>query len=125
MKKIPVIILLLLLLSCLTRPVYAQLGGACKSNELDTAIGCINVTDFGTFAGFLLPWIIGIAGGIAFFFILFSVLLITTSAGDPKKLQAGQEQLTSAVMGLVLVVFSIFLLRVVGYDVFKIPGIGP
>jgi len=51
--------------------------------------------------------------------------LITTSAGDPKKLQAGQEQLTSAVTGLVLVIFSIFILKVIGVDIFKLPGFLP
>lgn len=92
-------------------------GGA-----IDTAIGCIKVSDFSTFSGWLLNWVIGIAGGIALLLILYSAFLITTSAGDPKKLQAGQEQLTSAVTGLILVIFSIFILKVIGVDIFQIPG---
>jgi hypothetical protein len=82
------------------------------------------MSSFSTFATWFLTWGIGIAGGIAFLFILYSVLLITTSQGDPKKLQAGQEQLTSAITGLILVIFAVFVLRVIGVDIFCIPGFG-
>lgn len=125
MKKrfIPILLIFFLLLSA--HPSFAQTctvpGGG---TGIDSAIGCINVTDFSSFAGWLLSWGIGIAGGISLLLILYSTFLITTSSGDPKKLQAGQEQLTSAVTGLLLVIFSIFILKVVGVDIFKIPGFG-
>lgn len=77
------------------------------------------------FTGWFLGWGIGISGGIALLFVLYSIFLITTSAGDPKKLQAGQEQLTSSITGLLMVIFSVFLLKVVGYDVFRLPGFNP
>lgn len=101
-----------------TSPVLAQ----CSGGFCDTAIGRINVSSFGGFASDLLRWGIGMAGGIAMLFILYSVFLISTSAGDPKKLQAGQEQLTSALEGLLLIIFSVFIMQIIGVRIFAIPG---
>lgn len=95
---------------------------------LDTAIGCIPVRgnkDAVThvFAGWFLGWAIGVAGGLALLLIVFSGFQIMTAQGDPQKLQAGRELLTSAISGLILIVFSIFLLRLIGVQILNIPGI--
>jgi hypothetical protein len=92
--------------------------------SIDTAIGCIPVANTDAFIGFLLRWGIGIAGGIAFLLILFAGFQITTSGGDPKKLQAGKELLTSAIAGLLLLIFSVFILRLVGVDILGLPEFG-
>ena len=108
----------------LAQPVFAQNGinTPCDSNTCNTAIGQVPVSNFGAFATFLLKWGLGVAGGISLLFILYSVFLITTSAGDPKKLQSGQEQLTSAIEGLLLIIFSVFLLQLIGVHILAIPG---
>ena len=98
--------------------IYCQ-GGT----SLRTAIGCIPINDQTAFIGWILGWSIGIGGGIAFLLILYAGFQITTSQGDPKKLQAGQELLTSAISGLILLIFSVFILRVIGVDILKIPGL--
>ncbi len=92
--------------------------------EIDTAIGCIPVSNTKEFARFYLRWGLGIGGGVALILIVIAGLQITTSAGDPKKLQAGKELLTAAIMGLVLLIFSAFILRLIGVDILKIPGFG-
>jgi len=115
--------------TCCTDVAECRLPVTCTTvsggTGINSAIGCINVSSLSGFTGWLLTWGIGVAGGIALLLILYSAFLITTSAGDPKKLQAGQEQLTSAVTGLVLVIFSIFILKVIGVDIFKLPGFLP
>ena len=90
------------------------------ANEIDTAIGCIPVEKPSDLIGFLLPWGIGIAGGIAFLLIIYAGFLIMSSAGDPHRLQAGKELLTAAFSGLILLIFSVFLLRLIGVNILGI-----
>lgn len=88
--------------------------------EAWTAIGCIQTTPEGFIKSFL-GLGVGIAGGIAFLLILFSGFQMMTSAGNPEKLNAGKELMTSAISGLVLIVFSIFLLRLIGVEILGLP----
>lgn len=92
-------------------------------NSINTAIGCIPVNDTNAFAGWFLGWAIGVSGGLALLLIVFSGFQIMTAAGDPQKLQEGRELLTAAVSGLILIIFSIFLLRLIGVKILAIPGI--
>jgi hypothetical protein len=87
---------------------------------IDTAIGCIPIEDTNSLIGFILKWAIGVGGGIAFLLILVAGFQIMTSTGDPKRLQAGKELLTSAVAGLILLIFSVFILRIIGVDILGI-----
>lgn len=88
-----------------------------------TALGCIH-TDPSTFIGEILRIGIGIGGGIAFLLILFGGFQILTSAGNPEKLNAGKELVTSAITGLLIIIFSLFILRLIGFKIFAIPGFG-
>lgn len=89
-----------------------------------TAIGCIT-TDPNNLLGTILRLALGLAGGIAFLLILFGGLQIMTSAGNPEQLNAGRELVTSAIIGLILILFSIFLLQFIGYNIIGIPGFTP
>src|SRR3990167_7011267 len=101
--------------------VLAQLGsGGCGSDEIDTAIGCIPIGDQNSLAGVFLRWAIGIGGGVAFILIIVAGFQMTTSSVDPKKLQASKELLTSAIGGLLLLIFSVFLLELIGVKVLGI-----
>lgn len=86
-----------------------------------TAIGCIPTTPAG-FVGQILSFGLGIAGGIAFLLILSGGFQILTSAGNPEQLNAGKELIGSAIAGLLMIIFSVFLLRFIGVDVLRIPG---
>ncbi|HJX45748.1 MAG TPA: hypothetical protein VJ399_01090 [Patescibacteria group bacterium] len=92
--------------------------------KIDTAIGCIPLGNQNEFIGFILTWGIGIAGGIAFLLMIYAGFIIMTSSGNPDRLKAGQELLTSAIMGIILLIFSVFILRIIGVDILKIPGLG-
>ena len=52
--------------------------------------------------------------------MLIAGFQIMTSSGNPERLRAGQELLTSAVAGLILLVFSVFILRTIGIDILGI-----
>lgn len=86
-----------------------------------TALGCIQTSPQGFVQDFL-GLAIGIGGGIAFLLILFGGFQMMTSAGNPEHLNAGRELVTAALSGLLLIIFSVFLLRIIGYDILRIPG---
>lgn len=88
-----------------------------------TALGCIQ-TDPQQFIGEILRIGVGIGGGIAFLLILFGGFQILMSAGNPEKLNAGKELVTSAITGLLIIIFSLFILRLIGFNIFGIPGFG-
>lgn len=92
----------------------------CQNNEINTAIGCISISDIDRFVSQSLVWSLGIAGGIFLVLSIYAGLLIMTSQGDPRKYKLGNEILLSAVAGLIMLVFSVFLLRFLGVDILKI-----
>jgi len=100
----------------------------CKQGEpgegIQTALGCIPTKDPTQFVGWLLKFAIGIGGGIAFLLIIFGAIKILTSAGNPENVKAGQEMITSALMGLLFIIFSLFLLQLIGVKILNIPGFG-
>lgn len=89
---------------------------------IDTAIGCIPIENTGDTITWFLGWFIGISGGIAFLLIVFSGFQMMTASGDPQKLQNGREMLTAAVSGLILIIFSVFLLDLIGVKILQLPG---
>ncbi len=101
---------------------FAQnIHGACGT-AIDTALGCIPVDSTDRFVGWFLGWAIGVAGGIALLLIVVAGFNIMTASGDPQKLNGGRELLTAAVSGLILIIFSVFLLRLIGVNILHIPG---
>lgn len=103
------------------RPAPCDTAGG---EGLETAIGCIPIKDANAFLGFFFRWAVGIAGGIAFLLITVSGFQIMTASNNPQQLQSGRELLTAAVSGLILIIFSVFLLRLIGIEILKIPGLG-
>lgn len=99
-------------------------GGDCGDAELNTAIGCIPISNTNQLIAFILRWAIGIGGGIAFLLIIVSGFQIMTSSGNPERIQAGKELMTSAIAGLIMLVFSVFILRIIGVDILGLGGFG-
>jgi len=97
--------------------------GGTTNSGINTAIGCVPVLSDSTgtaFMGFVLKWALGIGGGIAFLLILYGGFMVMTSAGNPERLKAGQELLTSAISGLLLLIFSIVVLKFIGIDILQL-----
>lgn len=89
----------------------------CEGKEaINTAIGCIPIDQKGL-TEFLLKWGVGLAGGVSIGLSVYAGIIIMTSNGDPKKLQGGKELLTASIAGAALVVFSAFILRILGVDI--------
>lgn len=88
----------------------------------DSAIGPID-TDPVKFATKIFAIILSLAGGIALVLIMISGYQLMTSQGDPEKVKAAQEMLTSAIVGLLFIIFSLVILQIIGVDLLKIPGL--
>lgn len=99
-----------------------QASGICK--KIDTQFGNIP-TDVANFVQWVLSFILGIAGGIVTLLIIVSGYRLMTSQGNPEKVQAAREQLTSAIVGLLFIIFSLFILQLITVDILKIPGFEP
>lgn len=121
-------------------PVFAKIEDICKNtaNKAEcevcvrplsqggkggawTALGCIPANGSGFIAWIFGP-LLGIIGGIAFLLILWGGFTIITSTGDPQRITHGREIITSALAGLLLIIFSVFILRLIGVDILAIPG---
>lgn len=86
-----------------------------------TALGCLD-TSGGGFIEDLFQLGVGIGGGVALILIIFGAFKMMTSAGNPEHLNEGKELVTAAITGLLFIIFSVFLLKLIGYDILHIPG---
>jgi hypothetical protein len=97
-------------------------GSGTDDPWVNTALGCVPVR-VDQFIAWLLPYMFGIAGGISFLLMVYGFILMTVSSGDPKAVQGAQETISSAIMGLLVSIFAIFILRLITVGILKIPGI--
>jgi hypothetical protein len=67
---------------------------------------------------------LGIAGTSALLMILAGGFMLSTSGGDTKRVGEARELITSAVIGLLFIIFSVTLLQFIGVNLFHIPGFG-
>lgn len=95
-------------------------------NKTWTPIGCIDfdVASPGGFVNTLLRFVIGIAGGLAFLGFLWGGFQMVTSSGDPGRLTSGRSMILASLGALLLIIFSTFLLRFIGFDILRLPGFG-
>lgn len=93
-----------------TDPAFGQSYGVL------TAIGCVP-TDIGKLTQRLVEVFVGLAGGVALILMLWGAIEMILSRGDTNALKSGQGRFTSAILGLVFILFSIVLLRIIGVDI--------
>ncbi len=92
----------------------------CNGEGVRSAVGCIPVGNTQAFTEYLLRWGMGVGGGIALLLIGYGGFMVITAGGNPQKVQAGKELITASLAGLLFIIFSAFLLRLVGIDVLGI-----
>lgn len=88
-----------------------------------TAIGCIP-RDPEKIVKSLLRLGLGMGGGFALIIILASGFVLSVSQGEPNRINEAKQWLTSALVGLLFIIFSVTLLHFIGYTIFKLPGFG-
>lgn len=101
-------------------------GGLCNSSTEDmskigtgvqTAIGCVPFDQINTFSRFFITWGLGVGGGFSMLVFILAAFNFMTSSGDPAKLQTAKELTISAITGIIFLVFSVFLLKIIGVNI--------
>jgi len=93
-----------------------------KCTQIMTAIGPIDTSPEG-FIGSIFKIILSLSGFAAVIIIIYSGYRLITSQGDKEKIQGARETITSAILGLLFIIFSIFILELIGVDILQIPGL--
>ena len=93
----------------------------CGDGYLKTALGCIPYNR-NAFISALLTFIVGIAGAVALVTMLIATLQIMTAGGNAEQLQKGKELFTSAIVGLLFLIFSVSLLGIIAGNIIRLPG---
>lgn len=86
---------------------------------IQTALGCIN-TNPQEFINNLFTILLGLGGGIAFLLMIVGALFVLTSQGQPERVSRGKEVFVGAISGLLMIIFSTFLLELIGVDILGI-----
>jgi len=93
-----------------------------KDDGVWTAVGCF-YSDFSrTLNERIFGLAVSIAGMVALGCIIYAAFLMQTSGGNPERTGKAQELMTACITGLVVIIFSIFILRVIGVDILRLPG---
>ncbi len=104
-------------------PACSSAGGLKCEGEtkpaFKTALGCIH-TNPADLVQDVLKFGVGIGGGLAFLMMLLGAFQMLTSAGNPETLAAGKDRLTSAIIGLLFIIFAVLLLQIIGVDILGI-----
>ena len=82
----------------------------------------INTANPGTFVSSIAIYAVGIGGGFALLLLIYGGLMYSLSKGDPDKITEAQQIITNALGGLALIVFATLILKIVGKDIFNLPG---
>lgn len=88
-----------------------------------TVFGCLSHEPSG-FASFILRFSLGIGGGIAFLTMLFGGFCLLTSAGNPGRINQGKKMIFYSGLGILVIIFSVFILELVGVHILGIPEFG-
>ena len=93
------------------------------SDGIWTAIGCLSI-DATSLIQTLVKVGLSISGGVAVLMFLAAGFMFSTSQGDPKKTSEAKEMMTSAVVGILFIIFSVTILQFIGVNILMIPGFG-
>lgn len=103
-------------------PVYCEIGGNPNAGIL-TALGCIPVSTDGI-VNWVVKFAIVVAGGLVVFRIIQGSVVLMTSTGNPEKVQEGKEIISSAVIGVIVIIASVVLLEFIGVNVLGLDNLG-
>lgn len=113
-------------LPCVTKdgkqPQSAQAMDALSCDYIYLPILGVVATEPTAFLKSLLSVILGLAGVIIIVIFVLNGYKLMTSAGDKQKIAEARERITSAIIGLVFVLFALIILQFITVDILQLPG---
>lgn len=110
------------LYSILYTPLAHAFDPTCNGNTgINTALGCVPFKTSG-FTSSLLAFLAGTAGAIALVIMLAATIQIMTGGDNAEQVKKGKELFTGAITGLLFIIFSVTLLKIIAGDIIKLPG---
>jgi hypothetical protein len=94
-----------------------------KCTKVRTGIGEID-TNVAGFIQRIYRLLLGIAGGVGVFLIIYAGYKYIISRGDPEGIKGAKEMLVSTIVGLLFLIFSFVILEIIGVDILQLPGFG-
>ena len=104
-------------------PEYQSCADCFSNDGIWTAVGCIpsNPNDV---IKVIITIGLALGGGVVLVMILAGSFMLSVSQGDPNKTKEAKEIITSAIIGLLFVIFSVTILQFIGVEILHIPGFG-
>lgn len=102
-------------------PTSGCTGSSDTNPQINTGLGCIPTSTAG-FSSALLTFLAGLAGGISLVIMLIATIQIMTGGDNAEQVKKGKELFTGAITGLLFIIFSVTILRIVAGDIIKLPG---
>lgn len=98
-------------------PENGQHIASCK-----TAIGTIPV-DTTSLVQIIFRTILSLSGGVAIIMVVLGGYRLSLSQGNPEKVQQAREAITSAIVGLLFIIFSVTILQIIGIDILGLTSV--
>jgi len=96
---------------------------AAQDSKLFTAIGNLPVDNLGNFVTTVVFGILlGVAGATTLLCVIYCAIMIQMSQGG-ESMGKARDTLMHCLMGLALIIFATFLLRFIGVDLLRLPGL--
>lgn len=124
MKKKNILVLLVVSCCLLFAVTVSHAADPCPGNKCQTALGEFDVTNPSTIITRIFSIVLGISSFGALLLLLIAGYNLIISNGNKEKIAAARETITSAVLGLLFIIFAIVILEVIGVDILRIPGFG-
>lgn len=96
-------------------------GSSDSNPQINTGLGCLSTSTAG-FTTALLKFLAGTAGAISLIIMLIATVQIMTGGDNAEQVKKGKELFTGAVTGLLFIIFSVTLLKIIAGDIIKLPG---
>lgn len=81
-----------------------------------TALGCIPNNPAQAIP-LILNWAVGIGTGLGFLLLLYGAFTLITAGPNPENVDKGKSIITSAVSGLLFIILSVVLLKIIGISI--------